>query len=134
MADNEQRGLDEVLNKLPPEDADAIVKEVVAIMKDAADTTRSRVIEAVPDILRSMREKLGYSDAVMDEIEDISSKTGDTREDTLLKALVLYEAALEANQKGQRLVLVGPDYRFIREIVGFDRVDREPVQAGNSAR
>jgi hypothetical protein len=134
MANDQERGLDELLNKLPPEDAKEIVKAVVAIMKDAADSSRGTVIEAMPDILRSVREMLGHTDAVMAEVEDITNKTGDTKEDVLLKALTLYEAALEATQKGQRLVLVGPDYRFIREIVGINRVQPEVTASGNFAK
>jgi hypothetical protein len=54
-------------------------------------------------------------------VEDLALKTGDSSEDVLLKALALYEAAIEARKKGQRLVLVGRDYQFIREIVGFGK-------------
>ena len=77
---------------------------------------------------------LGLTDTVLAEVEDLTSKTGDTKEDLLLKALTLYEAALEARQKGQRLVLVGPDYRFIQEIVGIDRVKPETATSGNIAK
>jgi hypothetical protein len=39
----------------------------------------------------------------------------------LLKARSLYEAAIDARKKGQRVVLVGRDYPFIKDIVGFDQ-------------
>lgn len=103
MADERERKLDAILNKLPLEDTKEIVKALV---------------------FDSIRETLGQSDAVMAMVEDLTSETGDTREDLLLKALILYDAALKAKRKGQRLVLVEPDYRFIREIVGIDREDR----------
>jgi hypothetical protein len=134
MAVQQERGLDALLNKLPPDDAKEFVKAVTAIMKDAADSTRETVLGTLPDILRFVRETLGYTDSVLAEVEDLTNKTGDTREDLLLKALTLYEAALEATQKGQRLVLVGPDYRFIQEIVGIDRVKPEAATSGTTTK
>ncbi len=113
MAVHQERGLDELLDKLPPEDAKEVVKDLV---------------------FDSIRETLGHSDAVMAEVDDLTSKTGDTKEDLLLKALTLYEAALEATQKGQRLVLLGPDYQFIQEIVGIDRVKPEAATSGTTAK
>jgi hypothetical protein len=44
-------------------------------------------------------------------------------------ASVLHEAAIEARPKGQRLVLVGSDYKFIKEIMGF-----EPMKPGSMQR
>ena len=83
MADDRERGLDAILNKLPLEDAKEIVKGLV---------------------FDSIREgRLGQSDAVRAMVEGLTSETGDTREDRLLKALILYEAAVEAVRKGQRL-------------------------------
>jgi hypothetical protein len=130
MADNQERGLDTLLNKLPPEDARQFVEVTQNIIVGA-------IKAHVPDlaaVFDSVRETLGHTDAEMAEVEEITSKTGDTREDALLKALLLYEAALEAKRNGQRLVLVGSDYRFIREFVGLDRADQQPVQSGLNAR
>lgn len=135
MADNEHRSLDELLKKLPPEDAGEIVKSVVKVATDAIDSSVSRLTsDLVPKVFELVREQLGFSDAVLAEIQNISSESGDSYEDLLLKALLLYKAALEATQKGQRLVVVGPDYRFIREIVGIGSANREPVESGSNAR
>jgi hypothetical protein len=136
MAEQQEGKLDKLLDRMPPEDAKEIVKAVVAIVKDTADTSRGTVIKAMPDILRSVREMLGHTDTVMAKVDDLTSKTGDTREDILLKALILYEAALEAKRKGQRLVVVGPDYRFVREIIGIDRDRRDRItkEIGGSDR
>jgi hypothetical protein len=113
MAVHQDRGLDELLDKLPREDAKDIVKSL---------------------IVDSIRETLGQSDAVMAMVDDLTSETGDTREDLLLKAMILFETALKATRKGQRLVLVESDYRFIQEIVGIDRLKPEAATSENIAK
>ena len=117
MADDQEPGLDAILKKLSPEDAKQLMRIVVETAMDAVEAR-------IPGLFGSVRDMLGYTDTVLAEVEDLTNKTGDTREDVLLKALILYEAAVDATQKGQRLVLVEPDYRFIREIVGIGRDDR----------
>jgi hypothetical protein len=60
------------------------------------------------------------SEAVSEAVDELMKKTGDNREDLLLKALTLYKAAVDAARKGQRLALLGQDYQFIREIIGLE--------------
>jgi hypothetical protein len=127
MVDNEERGLDELLKKLPAAEAKELVKSVVAM------TLRELDKGSVPETFHAVKEMLGHTDAVMAEVEELRGRTGDTKEDLLLKALALFEAALEATQKGQRLVVVSPDYRFIKEIIGIDRVARAFAQSGDIA-
>ena len=127
MADSEDRRLDEILNKLPAAEARELVKSLVITTLRELDT------DLIPETLHTVQETLGHTDAVMAAVEELRGNTGDTKEDVLLKALTLYEAALGANEKGQRLVVVGPDYRFIREIIGFDRSDRESVRSAVDA-
>ena len=59
-------------------------------------------------------------EAVAEAIDKLVAKTGDNREDLLLKALTLYEVAIDAAREGQRLAMLGQDYRFIREVVGLE--------------
>jgi hypothetical protein len=113
MANDRDQGLDGILKDLPPDDAKEILKGLV---------------------FDSIRERLGHSDAVMAMVDDLTSETGDTREDLLLKAVILFETALKATRKGQRLVLVEPDYRFIQEIVGIDRLKPEAATSENIAK
>jgi hypothetical protein len=113
----------EVLQKLEPEDAKFILQ-----------ATRTMFLDQLKDSLRqlassgSLQQMLGYSDNVIVALDDLAEKTGDSKEDILLKALALYEAAIDAKQKGQRLVLVGSDYKFIKEIIGFEQMKPEPTQ------
>ena len=113
MAENERTGLDEVLKKLPPEDAGIIVKYVV----DAMNDTRSTLKHCLPEIVDTTLQSLGISDSVMRELRKVASETGEGFEDVLLKALVLYKAAVEATHKGHRLVIVDDEYQLIREIM-----------------
>ena len=86
----------------------AVIKNVMAqILRENPRLTRATV-----DAVRS--------EAVSEAVDELMEKTGDNREDLLLKALVLYEAAIEASRKGQRLALLGHDYRLVREITGFE--------------
>lgn len=89
--------------------------------------------DVVPSVISSIRAELGQSDAVLRAVFEIVDKTGDTKEGVLLKALSLYEAAVDANRKHQRLVVVGPEYQFIKEIVGFDESHIEPNQHADAA-
>ena len=76
---------------------------------------------------------LDHSDNMIVAVDELAKKTGDTKEDILFKALTLYEAAIEARQKGQRLVLVGSDYKFIKEIIGFEQMKPESLQPASVA-
>ena len=130
MAENERTGLDEVLKKLPPEDAGIIVKYVV----DAMNDTRSTLKHYLPEIVDTTLRRFGISGSVMRELGEIATETGEGFEDVLLKALVLYKAAVEATRKGQRLVIVGPDYRLIREIVEIDSPVEEPLSSSGGVK
>lgn len=149
MADDKNRGIDELLNELPPEDARRIVETLGRSLSQAVlDNIQSKIktefmpnirkyiqdMSGNPEFRKDIQEMTGYSDAVASEVEAITSETGDSKEDVLLKALLLYEEALEASQNGQRLVVVGPDYRYIKEIVGLRRGEPEPAPSGNNAR
>jgi hypothetical protein len=120
--------VDEILRKLPPEDSTLIIR---ATINKVLDQLKDVLIQPVGE---SLGQSLGNSDAVLLAADELAKSTGETSEDVLLKALTLYEAAIEAKEKGQRLILAGPDYRFIREIVGFDPASPQPVGSENVAR
>ena len=123
MADNdEDEKLNQLLKEIPPDEAVGIVKSITEmVIRQLKDGVVHRIVN---ESLDEMRQSLGHTDAVLGTVEDLVQKTGDTNEDVLLKALALYDAAIKARRKGQRLVLVGGDYHFVREIVGFDQEKR----------
>jgi len=121
--ENVEQKVNKVLQKLSPEDADFIIQSTVTKVLDQIKD--DRLFQGVFD---RVQRGLGHSDNVIIAVDDLARKTGDTKEDVLFKALALFEAAVEAKQKGQRLVLVGPDYRFIKEIVGFEQIKPESAQ------
>jgi hypothetical protein len=119
--DVEQK-VDEILQNLSPEDSKYVIQATVTkVLDEVKDALLNRAFE------RAMRSS-GLSDAVVLAADELAKRTGDSEEDLLLKALSLYEAALEGKEKGQRLILVGPDYKFIKEIVGFEKTSPEPVE------
>jgi hypothetical protein len=117
-----EQKVSEVLQKLAPEDANLIIQATVT---KVLDHLKNSVCQRVFD---SAHQMLDHSDNMIDAVDDLAKKTGDTKEDILFKALTLYEAAIEAKQKGQRLVVVGSDYRFIKEIIGFEQMKPESLQ------
>jgi hypothetical protein len=129
---NEDEKLDQLLKKVPPDEAAGIVKNIAEmVMRQLTDGVIQRIVN---ESLDDMQQSLGHTDAVLGAVEDLVQKTGDTNEDVLLKALALYDAAIKARQKGQRLVLVGGDYQFVREIVGFDQEKRRSAQPERVAK
>ena len=82
------------------------------------------VLAQNPDFENRSRE-LVRSEGVSEALDRLVEKTGDNREDLLQMALTLYEVVIDAVNKGQRVALLGPDYQFVREIVGFNRPKSE---------
>jgi hypothetical protein len=133
MADNdEDERLNQLLKNVPPEQAVGIVKQIAdMVMRQLKDEVVPRIVHESFD---GIRQRLGLTNAVLGAVEDLTVETGDTKEDVLFKALALYEAAVRARKKGQRLVLVERDYHFVREIIGFDQENQESLQKQAVAR
>ena len=50
----------------------------------------------------------------------LAVRAGESREETLLKALTLYGIALDAIEKGNHLAILNPEDEILREITGFE--------------
>ena len=107
MAVHQERGLDELLNKLPPEDAKEVVKDLV---------------------FDSIRETLGHSDAVMAEVT-ISRARPAIPGRTAPEGADAVRGGTRGDAKGQRLVLVGPDYGSSRKSSASIASSRKPRRA-----
>jgi hypothetical protein len=129
MSDSDfERQFDEAVKDVPPEKVMQLMKILLAQIADGVKET------IVPQSIDMIRQQLGYTDAVANAVNEITHRTSDSREELLLKALSLYETAIEAIQKDQRLVLVGPEYRFVREIIGFDQIKSENHLPASTAK
>jgi hypothetical protein len=129
MSDSDlERQLNEAVKDVPPEKAMRLMKNLIAQVFDGIKET------IIPQTIHITRHQLGYTDAVVNAVNEIAHRTSDSREEVLLKALSLYETAIEAKQKDQRLVLVGPEYKFIREIIGFDQINSETHLPASAAK
>ncbi len=135
MADNEKTALEELLKKLPPEDARGIVNQLVKITTDAMELSMSRLANSlVPKVVDTTLQRFGISSSVMRELGEIATETGEGFEDVLLKAMLLYKAAVEATHKGQRLVIVDNEYQLIREITDVTSPVNEPLASTGVGR
>ena len=79
----------------------------------------SSIQSKLDPLIRELVSKSSRSEAVNLALANIMAKTGTSENDVLLLALTLYDLAVDAAEKGQRLVLLDRDYRFVREIVGL---------------
>jgi hypothetical protein len=60
----------------------------------------------------------------------LAARSGDNREDVLLKALTLYGLALDAIEKGNHLAILTPEDEIVREITGFQPAEVAGDPAG----
>jgi hypothetical protein len=130
MSDSDfERQFDEAVKDVPPENVMRLILKI--LLAQIAEGIKETIVPQSIDIIR---QQLGYTDAVANAVNEITHKTSDSRGELLLKVLSLYETAIKAKQKDQRLVLVGPEYRFIREIIGFDQIKSENHLRASTAK
>lgn len=122
----------EIVNKLPRDDIETLFAYILKTTEEVTERLLSKELEqrmathlrgSIADAFRDR----GFTEAVTQTLDQLVYRTGDSKEDILLKALSLYEEALRAFEQGERLAVLGKDYRFIREIVGFEHTDRKPA-------
>jgi hypothetical protein len=80
--ENGDQKVDEVLQKLSPEDTNLLIQATVT---KVLDQIKERVCQRVFD---SAQQMLGHADNLVLAVDDLA-KTGDTKEDILLKASVI---------------------------------------------
>jgi hypothetical protein len=125
------------LEKLSDQDreefADLVKKQVIELLaKGLVEKQITELIEKDPYLGKNLREAVN-SEAVFLAMDKLVEKTGDSREDLLLKALTLYEVVTDAISKGQRLALLTQDYRFVREIIGLVNPKSEAARRASVA-
>jgi hypothetical protein len=124
MAEDVNDKIGQLVRKLAPGELEALL---ALIQKSTAEYVEKHLNSELEGTLKSFAQHVaaaelhqrGYTEAVAIAVNELAARTGDSREDVLLKALALYAAALDASEKGERLAVLGRDYKFIREIVGL---------------
>ena len=119
---DEDEALDRLLKTVPPDEAKGIVKSVADMVMRRLKGGYVQLV--VNESLDRMRQELGHSDAVLGAVEDLVERTGDSSEDVLLKAGPL-RGRDKRQKRASAFVLVGRDYHFVREIIGFDQETQE---------
>ena len=81
------------------------------------------VFDAIAENADQIRASIGQSDEAAGLIRLLAARSGDNREDVLLKALTLYGLAIDAIEKGNHLAILTPEDEILREITGFEPVE-----------
>lgn len=77
----------------------------------------------VEEIARRVTERSGQSEEIAGLVRLLASRSGDSREDVVVKALTLYGLALDAIEKGYVLAILNDRDEVVREISGFEGVE-----------
>ncbi len=128
----EDQRIREIFNRFPREDLETLFAFIQKSTEEVVEKLLSKELENklaahLRGSIASAFREVGFTEAVTEALDQLASRTRDPKEDILLKALSLYEEAIRVFASGERLAVLGKDYRFIREIVGFDHGDRVPV-------
>ncbi len=83
---------------------------------------KSAVRKALPAAIKSATERLGHDAEVAGLVRLLASRSNDAREEVIRKALTFYGLALDAREKGNKVVIVGPDDEIIHDVVGFEAI------------
>lgn len=60
--------------------------------------------------------------ALIKIVDDLSMKLNEPPSDTILKALTIYEIAVQATQQGSHIAVLDREWGFVREIKGIAEV------------
>ena len=83
---------------------------------------KTTIKRSMPDFIGQVLERAGYTEEIAGLVQLLAARSNDTKEEVLQKALTLYGLALDAREKGNRLVILNPDDVIIHDIVGFEPV------------
>lgn len=120
---------------MPDPNRDAEIIDILGkLPKDQSlklmDLIKSAVVEAVrqeiPTVVEDLRRSEGLGEGVVGLTRLLAARSNESYENTLMKALTLYGAALDATEKGNRLAVLSPDDDIVHEIIGFDPVGLSP--------
>jgi hypothetical protein len=113
----------EAVRQALPSMVEAKVREIVP------PVVEERVRELMPSLVEDLAEGYGLSTEVTGLLHLVASKSNDSHEALLRKALTLYNVALDARDNGNRLAILNPEDIIVREIMGFETSvqHRQPV-------
>ena len=103
-----------------------IIEELLPKMLDAR--MRRVVEDRLPDMLPGFLDKAGMIVESVALILELASRTNDSREDVLRKALNLYQILLDAHDEGNRLAILSPDNIIVHEVVGYELPENADLQ------
>ena len=80
---------------------------------------RKALREELPSAIREAIEEVGSPAEIAGMIRLIAAKSSDGRDAVLRKALTLYGLAIDALEKGNRMVILNPEDEILHEINGI---------------
>ncbi len=118
--------------------AGAILKATLPLILEeiyakALEAKVSRLLETnFSDIVPSFLETAGMTVEAVALIQQLASRTKDSREDVLRKALNLYQLLLDAQGEGNRMAILSPDDTIVHEVVGHELPETADFQIAGS--
>ena len=103
----------EILRGLRPDEADRFVELLVRKL----DLSLGKVL---PEALERGVRSFGFTEEVAGLVRLLAARSGDPKENVLLKALTLYGLALDAREKGNRLAILNAEDEIIHDVIGFE--------------
>ncbi len=79
-----------------------------------------------------LKETTGITSEAVELILNIASRTKDSREDVVRKALNLYLLLLDAQDEGNRMAILSPDDTIVHEVVGYELPEKADLQSAGS--
>ena len=121
--------------ELTQEVADALKglseNQVKAVVRFVSKVSRDTLTEVLPAQIRAALAdtltSVGYTEEIAGLVQLLAARSGDSREDTLKKALTLYGLALDARRQGNRLAILSPEDDIVQDIIGFDVAETQAV-------
>jgi hypothetical protein len=87
---------------------------------DLVRQVRRAIRQTVPLAIEESLEHLGYDQEVAGLVQLLAARSNDAKDEVLRKALTLYGLALDAREKGNKVVIVNSDDYIIHDVIGFD--------------
>ena len=83
---------------------------------------KSEIRRSLPAAIEEATRSRRYDEEIAGLVQLLAARSNEVKEEVIRKALTLYGLALDAKEKGNKVVIVGPDDEIIHDVVGFESI------------